>query len=275
MKWVNAAIVAAVAVVVVVAASITLLPRVEPVNLEELKSSLVNSLSGVETMRQETHMTVSTGGAQYVVEMSLVELIDYRGQEASFNVTMTVKNTPMATPVNTTIYLYYVNKTVYFAQEIPGAPLTWYKQVAPEELWSQLFTNPANITSMFLNASDLEYLGMDVVNSVECFVVDVKPRMSELVNMTSLILGPQLTGTLRQLGVEDLSELIKDLDIKMWISKSDYLPLKQVVSMTMSIMNMDFQVSGETTHSYNLPVSISLPEEAYNATPVQQEYPCG
>ena len=275
MKWVNAAIVAAVAVVVVVAASITLLPRVEPVDLEELKSSLVNSLSGVETMRQEAHMTVSTGGAQYIVEMSLVELIDYRGQKASFNVTMTVKSTPIATPVNTTIYLYYVNKTVYFAQEIPGAPLTWYKQVAPEELWSQLFTNPANITSMFLNASDLEYLGVDVVNGVECFVVDVKPRMSELVNMTSLILGPQLTGTLRQLGVEDLSELIKDLDIKMWISKSEHLPLKQVMSMTMNIMNMNFQVSAEITSSYNLPISISLPEEAYNATPVQQEYPCG
>ncbi|UCH51863.1 MAG: tetratricopeptide repeat protein [Chloroflexota bacterium] len=145
----------------------------------------------------------------------------------------------------------------------------WYKFEPSVQLWVE-HDQFCRQRDLMKTALDIMFIGIEMVDGVDCFTILVKPNITELNNLLL---------SLRPHGLDfrgiDLSELLKTVEIKEWITMDEYLPVKMEMDI-LGIAPQVFPISSEGIDKVNMkiqmkfrcfnrPVVIELPPEALEA----------
>jgi hypothetical protein len=169
---------------------------------------------------------------------------------------------------------YFIEEWMYTMASVSGTDIGWMKMEMPEGMWETQNQLDQQIEFLTGDLSMVTLIGSEKVAGVDCYVFEVTPDMADLVNYLSQQQG--LEGL--TLDLSSLITAIKEFSIKEWVAKDSYLCMKSSNQILMEMspelvgaasedfekmtMNMDIDM---TFHSYNEPVSIVLPPEAYDA----------
>ena len=146
------------------------------------------------------------------------------------------------------------------------------KMPLPNEMWDSQSAISQQI-ELLKTAKEVNFLGSEDVNGMDCYVVEVVPGTEALNKMLSQIQMPDIEGAdLSQLSFADM---IKEMSFKQWIAEDGYLIIKSEAHVVMEISPEDVGTSVEefqkitadqsavmVFYDYNEPVSIVLPREA-------------
>jgi hypothetical protein len=179
--------------------------------------------------------------------------------------------------------MYLVNNTIYSKVDmgIATLPAQWVKMQMPEgydDYWSS--QNQLQQQMELLNASEVTRLEDDMVNGVDCYVLEIDPDLEKFWELVSDQSG--MVEQLQALPGFDIQKMMKSLAMKEWIAKDTNFPAKTEMAMSMAMssedlnipyteekftMTMDYDIE-MIFFDYNNPVTIELPEEAKNATTI-------
>jgi len=161
--------------------------------------------------------------------------------------------------------MYLVGDWMYMKMEMPGLPPeimgTWFKMQMTDvelgDLWEQ-----QNIAGqqfdLLADFTDVELLGTEMVNGVECYKLQVTPDIETLWAWAQMQEGME--------GLDpglDPEEVITDFSYVLWVAKDTYFTVKTVVEMTMTVEGESMGMAVTVlVFDINEPVTIELPPEA-------------
>jgi len=166
--------------------------------------------------------------------------------------------------------MYMLGDTVY--TNVDG---NWTRMPGmPEDMWDQ--QNQVKTQAELLNASEIKLVGSEKIKGEAAYKVKVVPDMETF----TMILSQQM-GSMPLYSM-DMTEIFEESNMEWttWISKESHLPLKNQVSMELTLtsdmmglpvgemddVEMDIKSDLTVIYSgYNEPVVIEVPEEAMNA----------
>ena len=135
----------------------------------------------------------------------------------------------------------------------------WIKNKTSSEIWDK--QNLARLHTD-VEGAEIELMGAESVDGVECYVLRTKPDLVKLIES----MNQQMTGTMSDMSEDQLEEfnrMIKEVEMKAWIRKDNYLISKLVTYMMIddegNMMEMNTII---TFSNYNTQVEIELPEAA-------------
>jgi hypothetical protein len=176
--------------------------------------------------------------------------------------------------------IYALKDWIYMKLDIAGMENEWVKSARSDELMKEY--NLEVVEQQFApieNATQIEYIKSETIDGSDCYVLKIVPNLAA---MKEWLNSQQLTsGSFELSQIENLEDIFKKLSYNVWIAKDTKLIKKMNVQMTavfsatqLSIeeseldqMTMDVEIKMTLTH-YNDPVSITLPDEAENATEI-------
>ncbi len=203
--------------------------------------------------------------------------LDVPGEKMYMDVSM-VLEIPEIDDMEMEMEVYVVDDWVYAGTSIFGLPPSWVKTPVQAGDWEEL-----DITSQqvdLLLDVEVELVGTDTVDGIECYVLEVIPDMEKVWALLAFAgAGEALPSDL------DLDELINDMSFTQWIAKDTYFTLKTsmdlIVELTPESLGMeaegDFDATAEmalviTLHNVNEPVTVELPPEALEAEEAEFAY---
>jgi hypothetical protein len=143
----------------------------------------------------------------------------------------------------------------------------------PDDMWDKQ-NQLVQQAEIMETADSIKYLGEEIVDGVECYVVEIDPSDETIDKLLSQIDMPVPDSNLST----NLSDLFQDLVIKQWVSKDSYLFVKMKEHMVMEITPEDIGLTGNEFKKmyvdadvemkffdYNEPLSIELPAGALDA----------
>ena len=183
--------------------------------------------------------------------------------------------------------LYVLGDKQYTKSDEPGAPSYWQVEELSSGTWESMHYWEHHVD--LLQKSEIELLGTEKVNGIDCYAMQLSPDMAEFLKM--MLAEQQLGQQFSEEEIDILTTLLSsffvafmDISAKEWIDKDTYLPRKTEMIMDIHISPDEFMKLGliilagyEFTlgtninlvvESYNEPLSIVLPPEAQEAKPV-------
>lgn len=174
--------------------------------------------------------------------------------------------------------MYVIDDTMYMNMgEMLGEDSGWMKMEIPEDEYSGFedIWESQNLTSeqedLLFEASEVNILGEEKVNGVNCYKVSIVPNMEQLFDlMTSQDMSGYLSEDFDTSEMDEALEILDDYSIIYWYDKSTFLPVKMDIEMTMSDeeedidMSIDMEINMKYTN-LNKPVTIKLPSDAKDA----------
>ncbi len=292
MKRKNIAGLVAIAAIVVVAMLAGCVEK-EQVNTADIKEMILASVDQIDTYKFDIDMTEKMLIQNETTE---TEMTTVSTGEAAVDVTnkkmmmaMAMMETPdklemPEEPMEMDMFLYLIDNAMYMRRDtgIPELPAQWIKMEMPEEYektWES--QNQVDQQMELLNISEVEFLGDETVNGVDCYVLKITPDMEKYGELLSKQEGmSELMQSLQQNNSFDMGKLIKDMSMKQWIAKNTKFPMKTEMQIKMVISSEDLIIpeaeeeftmtSDQRTtivfYEYNKPVAIELPEDAESAT---------
>ncbi|MBI2850349.1 MAG: hypothetical protein HYX80_04820 [Chloroflexi bacterium] len=129
------------------------------------------------------------------------------------------------------------------------------------ELWKNLDQASQQI-ELLKTAVDVDLLGTEEVNDIDCYVLKITPDSEKLAEWLSRQLALISLGNLQAKKEELLS-----FSIKLWIARDSYLLTKTEFELKRRERDWDNDIKGQINfYDYNQPVSIMIPQEARKAT---------
>lgn len=157
--------------------------------------------------------------------------------------------------------------------------------------WLKVKMNDTALASQDQAAQQLEFLksavtvtksGTESIDGKEYYVLQIEPDLNKMADWFNSI-GQSLGSGLQQfnLGDLDVTKLIKQISIKEWVAKDNYVISRAEVSMMMTLNPSDMgipnqngeQINFNITESlnffdYSKPITVTLPSDAQNAQEV-------
>lgn len=223
----------------------------------QIATAVQTATARMDSFQFDAQMDMSEGMMAY----SMHSAIDETNGKMSMDFRMT---TLTPEPLTVQGEMYVIEDCAYVNFEMPSEMSGWSKFCAPGLLEQQAIINPE--VDFLTQFADMEVLGTEMVDGVECYKLRVTPDMGKT---WAWALGqPGMEGLPADLqGMEDLMEdLISDFSIVEWIAKDTYFPMKFVMAMTFTTEEgpVDVTMTG-LIHHINEPMSIELPPEAADA----------
>ena len=185
-----------------------------------------------------------------------------------------------------TLELYVLDNKQYTKLDQPGIPSHWQVEDLSAGTWESMHYWEHHVD--LLQKSEIELLGTEKVNNIDCYAVQLSPDMAEFLKM--MLAEQQLGQRFSEEEIDTVTTLLSrffvnfmDSSAKEWIDKDTYLPRKTEMIMDIYISPDEFIESGlivlagyEFTlgtninlvvENYNEPLSIVLPPEAQEAKP--------
>ncbi len=171
---------------------------------------------------------------------------------------------------------YITGGWLYLGVEIPGEGKQWAKTRLTEEIWQQE-NQIRQQWELLKTAIHVSYAGIETVNGTRCYLFEIQPDTQVLFN---LLAGEQedLTGVDFSELVDNLGNLFKEVSIKMWVAKDNYLLMKADIHVLAEILPADFGVTATDftrmtmgmdmeidIYDYGQPVTVTPPPEALGA----------
>jgi len=231
----------------------------------DLDMSLTMNVVGGDQPGEGTAVIDTTGAA------------DNLDKEMQMTMNM-VTDTPDQGRQEWTMEIYGTGGWMYMKMAIPGQDEQWRKIELTEEVWQQQGQLGQEEIELLTTATKVKYLGSEVVNGTDCYVVEITPSIETLGNLMS----QQLQFLAIPLEQFNLPDILKEMSAKEWIAKDSYLLMRAEVYMAIEIRTEDVEGATEADfekitmdtnmglifYDYNQPVSIELPPEALEAEEV-------
>jgi hypothetical protein len=209
----------------------------------------------------------------------LTNLVD---KEMQIKMTVNTYNSAASRPDSTSFEMYLDNGTKYFNITIPKSYSGWSKTQS-EDWWYSELQSP-ELIQILKNAKDTNLSGNEIIDGVDCFILDVIPTTSDAsdwIFSQFQPIGPSKVSTGPTVPYDDKTE--QGVMFKLWVSKTEFLILRAEVNIlfagkinitpeissnsTVSTENISVQFTGQMNFSdYNSPISIEIPAEATNST---------
>jgi hypothetical protein len=172
--------------------------------------------------------------------------------------------------------MYLVDNFMYMMTDIPGMGSMWTKSEIPVVDWKD-FDQVEPQIELLVDAIQVNVLGSEMINGIDCYVLEIIPDMEQLWKITMQQSGVAGEEILPGISKEFIQDIFQDFSVKQWVAKDTYFLLKAELDMTMEItaeamslteddgfMIMDITMD-LVVYDYNQPVSIVLPPEAEEA----------
>jgi outer membrane lipoprotein-sorting protein len=196
---------------------------------QEITTNAVSACPEIDTFRMDMNITADIeviGGnepGRFTMLENLTGSVNLPSTEMQMTGNVNI-DIPGAGKQDISMGMYIVNGWMYMRIGLPQGGEQWMKMKLNNELWTA--QNQLSQQIEFLKtAIEVTLLGSEKVDSVDCYVLQIKPNMEAL---TKWVLSQQQ----QQSGIGgidlsklDLAKLFKTISIKEWIAKDTYPPL--------------------------------------------------
>lgn len=242
---------------------------------QEIVNGVIESLDDMRTYQFDMDMTMDMAGEaegeEFEVSMTMDSsgAVDVENRQMSMVATQNM-SMPGQTEMEMGIEMYIVSDMVYMLAEMPEMESTWEKAEMPEEYWEQM--SQVEYQTDLLEAARVEFLGSEVVEDIDCYVLQLTPDLEQLWQFYM-----QQAQVSEEIPEESLQDIFQTFSVKQWIDKDTYFLTKAEIDMVMELTPEDMgypEEEGVMTidiamnfwgYDYNQPVSIELPPEAEEA----------
>ena len=167
---------------------------------------------------------------------------------------------------------YLVDDWMHIKVSVEEKGAQWMKMPLPDEMWDSQSTISQQI-ELLQTAKEVNFLGSEDVNGMDCYIVEMVPSAEALNKMLSQMQMPDI----EEADFSNLSfaDMIKEMSFKQWIAEDGYLIMKSETHVLMEISAEDVgatvdefqkitadQTSVMLFYDYNEPVYIELPADA-------------
>ncbi len=248
---------------------------------EELKAMMIESVEDIETAAFSVDMDQTIKVINNSEKNRSLRTMTFETSSAGSGVLNVTARAMKMTMITTTsseetgeivseMEMYMKGDTMY--TNVDG---NWTRMPGmPEEMWDQ--QNQVKTQAELLNASQIELAGSEKVNGEAAYKVKVVPDTETF----TMILNQQM-GSMPFYAM-NMTEIFEESDMEWttWISKKSHLPLKNHVSMDLTMTadmmglpvnemgDLEMEIESDSTvvySDYNVPVEIVVPEEAMAA----------
>ena len=178
--------------------------------------------------------------------------------------------------------VYVVDGWIYSGVSVPGEGEEWLKTELTGAIWQQ--QNPLTpYLELLATASDIDYKGIEIVNSVECYVFELEPDIDLL---SALVVEEMASLGVINLSGIDLTELYEEMSVREWVAKDSNFLQRTEVAVVLEVRPEDIGETGDDFdkltidvgmtmryYDYNQPFTVVLPPEALDAEDVSAEIP--
>ena len=237
---------------------------------EQLTEGVTAAATDIQTYRfdisTKTGMSIETDTETREIKTSGEgsAVVDNTNKKMQRKMSMEVE-TPEGTQ-STETEEYLIGDMMYTKTVMPGMPEQWMTQAMTAGLWEA--QNQVEQQMRLLKVSEIEILGSEQVNGVECWVVKLLPSLEKFWE----VVGE---------GTEEVppEEFFESLSVKQWFAKDTYYLMKAEMEWTAHIIIAEYKqpmvnrMEIECSH-YNELVSIELPpgaEEAAEGPPGREK----
>ncbi len=260
--------------VVLVLVGILLCLCVQSVNPSAIKQKVVESSKGIRTYRfnmiTESEVIVGneTNGVKSTTVSNVTGAMDLVNRSMVVNTSVITKRFGHTYEMRSETVV--LNDTAYMKVVRPNGTVAWFKTKVGEDFWRRSDQIDQQVT--LLRISKVVKVADGRVNGEDCYVLDLKPDMdkfAEFVISYSRNVPKNKT---------ELTKIIKDVEVRMWIAKDTFYPIKTEIRtlmrfpMGISIGNLKGSLNITektktviTLYDINEPVVVRIPKGAENA----------
>jgi hypothetical protein len=255
--------------------------------LQILNSSLIamqdiSSYTYSLEMSMDMEATGGSSGGTASVSMGAYGVNDLAGNQMQMNLEMSMdQDIPgMEGTIEYKADMYMLSDWIYMKLDIAGMSNEWVKTPMSADMVDAY--NLDIVEEQFApleDATQIEYVKSEKIDGIDCYVLKIVP---DLPAMEDWFDQQQMTsGSFDWSKVENLEDIFQKLSYTVWIAKDiKYIKKMNIqITMTMNAAQLDAEESefDEMTmdvemdmilKNYNEPVSITLPDEAENATEI-------
>lgn len=232
------------------------------VSAAEIKMYTLQSAVDVVSYNFIMNMDISmnSGGTETSMEANVNGAVDILNHKL-----MMEMSTDLSASMDMNILYYIINETIFIKMDNSGT-----------EQWMKMHFSESNITwnsfdQMYmqidlLDLGEVERLDDEKVDNENCYVLKITPDIDKLyetiMSQQGLSLGMAQS--------YDITDMMKEISLVLWISKDSNFIMKAYEYMSMEMNLFEFQTDmsiGLTIKftNYNEPVNIELPEDALDA----------
>ena len=234
---------------------------------EQIKEKIKESLANIKNYSydMETKIAIQSKMSSKFVCLNRKAEIDNKGKRAIIKTDMHESMPSTKKEIYAKTLTYIINNTEYNYTKKND----WIKN----KISKNRFDNENRIMAQvnLLLRSNTEKLNHEKIGDIDCYIVSVKPDTKEF---WILIMEQEEEHPLVQLLNLDYDEVVEEIDMKIWIAKETFLPVKSVMEMQAEIQEeimkelFKMTINIDTVYRYKdfnkLPI-IKLPEEAKKA----------
>ncbi len=239
---------------------------VSAISAEEIAEAAILAEAEFNTYQFDVDYEITMeipGETPVTTTMDMNGAFDFANEKMHMDMQMTMSTPPET--VQMSIEMYLVGDWMYMKMEMPGLPPeimgTWFKvrmsELELEDLWEQQDIAGQQF-DLLVGFSEVEFLGTEMVNGVECYKLQVTPDIETLWAWAQIQEGTE--------GLDpglDPEEVITDFSYVLWVAKDTYFTVKTVVEMTMTVEGESMGMAVTVlVFDINEPVTIELPPEA-------------
>ncbi len=205
--------------------------------------------------------------------------IDSANETMHLVMTMTTAG-PDQSPLEIPVEYFLVDGWMYVSASLPGEEGQWMKMQMPEGMWEQQNQVQQQI-DLLKGADEVNYLGIEEVDGVKCYVVEIVPDMDSVRQMMAQMQGQIPSMGNLDLGALALEEMVKRVSMTQYVAVDGYLFMRtdehMLIELTPSMLGMpdeafDLMVEDISVTlvfgNHNEPATIQLPQGALAATQI-------
>ena len=246
-------------------------------DLEQLVNDVLVANAKVQTVKFDMNMTTKMemiGGPQPEGATMVGEgtgAIDSANREMQLIMDMDI-DVPGKEKQSMPMESYLVDDWMHIKVSVEEKGAQWMKMPLPDEMWDSQSTISQQI-ELLQTAKEVNFLGSEDVNGMDCYVVEMVPSAEALNKMLSQMQMPDIEEA--DFSHLSFADMIKEMSFKQWIAEDGYLIMKSETHVLMEISAEDVgatvdefqkitadQTSVMLFYDYNEPVSIELPADA-------------
>jgi hypothetical protein len=246
---------------------------------EQAKQRLFESLHNIKTYtyEMETNMGTDIAGedSSETVQSNINGQVDVEGKRVklTINTNETISDRKKSKSTQTQIYIF--DTMEYLHSSNSGKDGKWIKfQIHEKKLDSE---NLAKRQMDLLRTSKIKRLKDETLENVDCYLLSTEPDKKDF---WKVIMQQEGEHPLLKLLNLDYKDVVKEMDMKVWVAKDTFLPMKCHMQMKAVIEGeikeepFKMTINVKTVyryHDYNKSLIIELPEEAKNAEIYEEE----
>ncbi len=245
---------------------------------EQAKERLFESLHNIKTYTYEMETNMETdisGEGSEIVQSNINGQVDVEGKRVKLTINTNETTSDRKKSKSTQTQIYIFDTMEYLHSTNSGKDGKWIKfQIHEKKLDSE---NQVKRQIDLLRTSKIKRLKDKTLENVDCYLLIIEPNKE---NFWKVIMQQEGEHPLLKLLNLNYVDVVKDMDMKVWVAKNTYPPIKCHMQMKAVIEGeikeepFKMTINVKTVyryHDYNKSLTIELPEEAKNAEIYEEE----